>query len=113
MSLDKIVSSIGSDWPDHKKFIDKNHNALSEEVVDDIKNLAETIDKIIGQNLDDYVASYRFICKIIHEEEYYFQRNGSYRYSKISDVINEVYANSAYMQKYMRGLVSSTFKSKR
>ncbi len=46
-------------------------------------------------------------CQKLLDEELHFRRNGTYRFSKISDVIEQIYNKQSYMQPYLNGLLLS------
>lgn len=61
--------------------------------------------RIVGAELSDYVASYRWLCETFVAEDLHFRRTGAYRRSSFEVVYREVYSQSDYMTNYLRGLL--------
>jgi 2-polyprenyl-3-methyl-5-hydroxy-6-metoxy-1,4-benzoquinol methylase len=67
--------------------------------------LARDIQRLAGDELEGYLQSYEFICRVVLDEEIYFRRHGKYRLDTFEDALREVYLNEAFMHDYMRGLL--------
>lgn len=94
-------------WPEHVTYLAKLEKALSVNSLKAVEEIAKKIRKIAGENLNEYIASYRVICEIMNKERLYFLRSKKYRNSSLSEVNKEVYSNQEYMRTYMRGLLVS------
>ena len=105
--LDRLVDTLLERWPEHTDFIRASVRSRNAETLKTSEILASAILKITGDQLDSFCDDYRKTCEALTEEEYYFRRNGSYRYSRYDEVANFVYHNPDYMQTYIRGLLLS------
>ena len=63
----------------------------------------------IGKGIDYLAKSYYQFLKDTLKEQLYFKRNHNYRYSKLSDVKENVYDQGDYMNMYMYSLAVSSF----
>ena len=106
-SLGEIVSSVLSVWPEHKKFIARGIGSLGESELIQTESIAKSVRSVIAGELESYASDYRTMCQNLNEEEYFFRRNGRYRFSSYAQVADFVYHNDEYMRAYMRGLLVS------
>ena len=87
-------------------------NGLEERMIDEEKEGLNALLEYYTAQGDtvEYLAD----CYLHHiedfmEEEYFFMRNGRYRYSSGSEVNAFFYQNPEYMEYYMKGLAISTY----
>jgi hypothetical protein len=65
------------------------------------------IARLVGDNWDQSVEAYRWMCDMVLAEELAFRRSGSYRFSRFDEVRELVYDDAEVMSKYMSGLLLS------
>lgn len=56
---------------------------------------------------DALVADYQWTCERLREEELHFHRTFAYRLAGRPDAVRAYYADSAYMERYLNGLLAS------
>src|SRR5215469_8496455 len=106
-SLGRIVSRMLELWPEHLPYIRKSFAARSVELLAHNNEIAQLVERIAGDQLDEFIAGYRWMCETVLVEEIDFRRSGNYRYSTLAEAIREVYDNPAVMKPYMAGLLIS------
>jgi 2-polyprenyl-3-methyl-5-hydroxy-6-metoxy-1,4-benzoquinol methylase len=106
-ALEKLVSLQIAVWPQHEKFLRKSLEERSERLRTTTDAIAETIYQMIAPDLEEYAKSYQWVCLKMNKEALNFMRTGQYRYSKFSEVRDQVYGNSTYMTAYIQGLLLS------
>jgi 2-polyprenyl-3-methyl-5-hydroxy-6-metoxy-1,4-benzoquinol methylase len=104
-ALNKIKENLFEVWPEHQRFYEKSFDKRSSEVKLFTEKLAESVLKLIDGHLKSYIESYKWTCQMLTEEEVFFRRNGNYRYTKLNEVVEEVYNNKEFMTKYVQGLL--------
>ncbi|UGY22042.1 MULTISPECIES: class I SAM-dependent methyltransferase [Bradyrhizobium] len=70
-----------------------------------VDKIAGWVATLAGDNLDEVVRDYDWICNLVLEEELHFRRNGSYRLKTFADAVAQVYSNDKLMEHYMNGLL--------
>lgn len=109
--LGQLLDSLLSRWPEHAKAVTNSFAGRDEGTLRHSERTAEMVLKLAGTvegGLPTLVDDYRFLCeKIVLPEELYFRRNGKYRLSKFEDALSTVYNDTAFMTKYMNGLLLS------
>lgn len=93
--------------PQHEKSLRRRlagfgdgHLAMANEVAGWVRTLA-------GDDLDQVLLDYDWICKLVLTEELHFRRNNSYRLKTFAEAVAEVYSNDELMAHYMNGLMVS------
>lgn len=104
-SLNFIMTRLLQMWPEHEKFLKKSFEKRSPELLATSHDLADQIVKIAGEQLDRYLTSYKWTCEMLIDEELFFRREDKYRYSKLADAIENVYAVDNIMTPYVQGLL--------
>lgn len=94
-------------WPDHSKNIEIRFSKDTEHDFKVNEELSFLILKIIGDDLPVYCADYRFMCENFIEELLYFRRKNEYRLKTFEEANRQIYSNSAYMSRYVRGILLS------
>lgn len=62
-----------------------------------------------GDTIEHLAECYLCFVQDIMEEQFFFVKNGRYRYSRSDEVDEFFYQNPAYMEYYMKGLAVSTY----
>lgn len=106
-AIEELTSQLVSVWPEHQKYISNSFADRDAALLDSTEQIAAKILRLAGTNLEDFCKDYRWTCERLLEEELFFRRNGCYRFSSLSDVIDKVYNNKDYMHKYLNGLLLS------
>jgi len=95
-------------FPEHRSFLRKRFTNLGSESFQNLESLAEKVVKLSKGQLARYCTAYHWMTEQMMKEDYFFRKNGHYRYSNFDEVCDKVYADAAYMQKYMDGLLISS-----
>ena len=110
-ALAALVEQVAADWPEHRAFLDKSMAGRDNRLLAVSEELAAAITKLGAVNqggLSELIADYRFLCEdIVLPEEIHFRRNGAYRLSSFAEAERLVYADAAFMARYMSGLLLS------
>lgn len=106
--IEQFAARVIADNPTHSNFL---RSALQNASTTTLDQLADYIEYCISSGLDlEYLAaSYNTITIDTQMEQIFFQRHGRYRWSKFSEVAENVYFNPEYMKKYMYGLALTAF----
>jgi 2-polyprenyl-3-methyl-5-hydroxy-6-metoxy-1,4-benzoquinol methylase len=100
-----------SAWPEHAPYLKKSIDGRDPELMsfsDKLSKLVLRLAATIDGGAAALAADYRFLCeKIVLPEELHFRRHGRYRLEKFEDALATVYANTAFMTRYMNGLLMS------
>lgn len=106
--IDKLISVISEKNPLQAKALEGLEEKLtSEEKAGLDALLAYYIRQ--GDTLEHLAGCYLAHVQDFMEEEYYFIKNGHYRYSKSEEVNAFFYQNPEYMEYYMKGLAISAY----
>jgi 2-polyprenyl-3-methyl-5-hydroxy-6-metoxy-1,4-benzoquinol methylase len=109
--LDALVARVVARWPDHAGYVAKSIDGRDAGVMavsDELARIVLILGEAMDGGVDGLVDDYRFLCEtIVLPEELHFRRHGSYRLSKFADAERECYANAAFMNRYMYGLLVS------
>jgi 2-polyprenyl-3-methyl-5-hydroxy-6-metoxy-1,4-benzoquinol methylase len=105
--LDYLVTSIIETWPQHARFLRGSFEGYGAFDLERLDGLAERVLQLVGDNLDAYVASYRWMCAELAKEAFHFKKHGGYRLSSFAEAEAQVYANAPFMKRYMEGLLLS------
>jgi 2-polyprenyl-3-methyl-5-hydroxy-6-metoxy-1,4-benzoquinol methylase len=109
--LAALVDIVLSAWPEHAKYVGKSIGGRDPELLrfsDKLSGLVLRLAPTIDGGTAALAADYRFLCEdIVLPEELHFRRHGCYRLDKFEDALRTVYANTAFMTRYMNGLLMS------
>jgi 2-polyprenyl-3-methyl-5-hydroxy-6-metoxy-1,4-benzoquinol methylase len=94
--------------PRHTTFLSKRFEKSSEEHLSMANQIASWIVTLAGENLDQALLDYDWICQLLLNEEIHFRRAGRYRLSSFAEAVAEVYSNDELMSRYMNGLMMTT-----
>jgi 2-polyprenyl-3-methyl-5-hydroxy-6-metoxy-1,4-benzoquinol methylase len=106
-STQKIAERIVSLWPEHSGYLAmrfRDFDGMFEARIDELASLALVS---IGDELDTYIADYRWMCEAFIEEEFHFRRKNKYRLSTFEEAYKEVYSRPEIMGRYVRGILIS------
>lgn len=106
-SLRSIVDAMLAVWPEHAAFLGRSLPAGDADALAHAERVAATLDRLIGDRRAEVCGDYRWTCERLLEEELHFRRHGAYRLSRFADAEREVYANPAFMARYVNGLLLS------
>lgn len=106
-SLSKIVMAQLNEWPEHEPFLKLRFSGLTNSALALSEQLAEMVLKLVGNDLPSYSRDYHWMCKMLIEEDLYFRRKGRYRRTTFEEAYKDIYSNSEYMERYIRGLLFS------
>lgn len=101
-----IVDEVLRQWPEHEGALGK---AMPEDpaVRANTEALSRALLALVGDDLPRCVAGYRWMCRMVLEEELEFRRNDRYRFSSFAEVAERVYSDPTVMAGYMDGLLVS------
>jgi len=93
-------------WPEHASTLAKAQPTNTEKKLlqDEISGFILTL---TGRELERYVEGYKWMCRMVLEEEMVFRRTGRYRLASFAETDRLVYSDAALMSKYMDGLLLS------
>ncbi len=102
-----IVETLLGVWPEHARYLLGSFRPRSPAVMAATEAAAEAA--LVLMNGDDarFAADYRWTCERLREEELFFHREERYRLSTFAEAHAEVYSDSAYMGRYVNGLLLS------
>ncbi|MBI1406285.1 MAG: methyltransferase domain-containing protein [Caulobacter sp.] len=93
-------------FPEHEAALRKRF-ALADADPIFCETLAGMIERIAGETLAAVCDDYRWLAGAVLEEELFFRREGRYRLTSFAEAEALVYADAAYMTRYMNGLLLS------
>lgn len=110
-NLVKLITEVLSVWSEHERYLEKSLAGRDLDLMRHSEKLSTMIVRLaasIGGGIGALATDYRFLCEqIVLPEELYFRRNGHYRLDKFEDALRTVYSNTAFMTRYMNGLLMS------
>lgn len=107
-NFDAFCVNIAEKNPFQKKFIANS----TKDMPPDCKEDGEAYIKYclsLGETISDMADAYLGFVEVMTGEQFFFAREGRYRYSKLEEVEGIVYNNPKYMRMYMRGLALTMF----
>jgi len=102
-----IVDELLSVWPEHEGYCEARFRTDEPEFETRMDDVSDLVLKNVGGDLRKYCEDYRWMCEAFLEEEIYFSRHGKYRLSTFEEAYREVYSDTAYMGRYVRGILIS------
>lgn len=106
-ALSRIIAGLLAVWPDHEKFLLRSCRDRDAAMLASTDRIAGMILDLAGDDLPGLCADYRWMCERLQDEEIDFRRTGRYRHSSFAEVEQAVYAQSAFMTRYINGLLLS------
>ena len=108
MRISELISVISEQNQFQMKALDGLEAKLSAEEKEGLDALLNAYVKQ-GDTVEHLADCYLRFVEDIMEEQFYFIRNKSYRYTRSSEVNAFFYQNPEYMEYYMKGLAVSTY----
>jgi 2-polyprenyl-3-methyl-5-hydroxy-6-metoxy-1,4-benzoquinol methylase len=109
--LDELIARLLERWPGHASYLAKSFDGRDPDVLTLSEQLAHVILTLgagMAAGVSGLLDDYRFLCEtIVLPEELYFRRHGAYRLSNFAEAERECYADPAFMDRYMNGLLLS------
>ncbi len=106
-NLAYLVAVQLSVFPEHEEYLTRRFENSPDEELEIAEDLALKARQIVGDRLESVCESYKWLSGAIIDEEFYFRRNGKYRLSSFEEAYNQIYANEAYMTRYVEGILLS------
>ena len=101
----QIVDLVLAEWPEHAGYLLKSFEARSPTLLDSTESVAASALRLMKLDGARFAADYRWTCDRLRDEELFFHREGRYRLATFAEAYAEVYSDSDYMDRYMRGLL--------
>lgn len=105
VNLSELVGYQIGLFPHHSKFFEKRFKDLPDGDLETLNEFSIHIGKLVDGDISVYASDYDWLCAMQLDEELYFHRNGRYRLATFKEAYEQVYANRAYMTRYMNGLL--------
>lgn len=106
-ALRAAVDGVLRVWPAHDRFLASSLAAHDVDDLDDLERLAADVLAVAGGDRDTCCADYVWMCEVFRDEALHFARTGAYRCLSADQARREVYDDSAFMARYMRGALLS------
>jgi 2-polyprenyl-3-methyl-5-hydroxy-6-metoxy-1,4-benzoquinol methylase len=104
-NLHHIVAALEAGWPEHRRFLAKRFAECTDSHLRMAETVAALILRLTNDNLEEFIADYRWHCGCLVQEQEHFMRTGSYRLTSFADAVAEIYENTEYMRRYMNALL--------
>ena len=106
--LSKFVNGVIAKNSLHANFMNSSFKSMSQHMR---QKLADYLAYCVksGLTIEELVDSYNTITVDTQIEQFYFRKRKTYRWSKFSEVAENVYFDAPYMRKYMYGLALTSF----
>lgn len=104
-ALAALVERQLSVFPKHESYLKRRFQSASPKDLAFCEELSALILKITGNDLVTFLDDYRWLCGVMLEEELFFRRANRYRLSTFAEAERTVYANRAFMTRYMNGVL--------
>lgn len=91
--------------PSQEKFLTRRFSHLEDAERKHLETIAKKCVALAGDQLNNCVEDYLWWCRGQMEEELYFRRHKTYRRTTLEECVRDVYSDSAYMTRYMNGLL--------
>jgi 2-polyprenyl-3-methyl-5-hydroxy-6-metoxy-1,4-benzoquinol methylase len=93
--------------PHHEKSLRRRLGGFGDGHLKMANDVAGWVRTLAGDDLDQVLLDYDWICKLLLNEELNFRRTGSYRLKTFAEAVAEVYSNDELMAHYMNGLLAT------
>ncbi|BCH33746.1 SAM-dependent methyltransferase [Mesorhizobium sp. L-8-10] len=91
--------------PAHEKFFRRRFETMDDAQAASLDEFAGHIARLVGDELEEHVEDYVWLCSQQVNEELHFRRHGRYRLNTFEEAYRDVYSNKEYMTRYMNGLL--------
>ena len=105
--LNRLIDLQLVAFPEHRAYLVKRFSDSDTAHLEFCEQLSGNVLRIAGGDIAQVLEDYHWLSDEILKEELFFRREGRYRLSKLSDAIEQVYANAPYMGKYIHGILAS------
>ncbi len=109
--LDDLIARVLARWPGHAGYIARSFEGREAALIalcDELARIVLILGAAAPGGIESLIDDYRFLCEsIVLPEELHFRRHGTYRLASFADAERECYANAAFMNRYMNGLLVS------
>lgn len=106
-NIARLVAAVTEVWPEHAAYLDKSFAARTAALLDTSDRMAAAVLELAADDVRGTAEDYRWLCDRIREEELHFARTDAYRFSSFAETSAHVYADDAFMKRYMNGLLFS------
>ena len=106
-ALTRLVSVVCNVWPEHASYLAKSLAARTDDLLETSDRMAAAVLELAAPHEREHAEDYRWLCAQIGEEELHFVRNDSYRFKTFEETNRHVYSDTAFMRRYMNGLLYS------
>jgi 2-polyprenyl-3-methyl-5-hydroxy-6-metoxy-1,4-benzoquinol methylase len=103
----EICKSILHNYPEHEQYLSARFRNFDPDFEDRMEDLAELALVSMGDEINEYVLDYRWMCEEFIKEEIYFRRRKEYRLKTFDEAYREVYSRPEVMGRYVRGILIS------
>jgi hypothetical protein len=100
-----VIEAVLAAWPEHAAYLAKSFEPRSPAMLQATEAASGAALKLIAGQEATFAADYRWTCDRLRDEELFFHREGRYRLSTFAEANAEVYSDSAYMGRYVNGLL--------
>lgn len=104
-ALAAMIDRQISVFPQHQSYLKRRFESASSGELSFCEDLCLLILKISGNELPTFLNDYRWLCGVMLEEELFFRRENRYRLSSFAEAERTVYADRAFMTRYMNGVL--------
>ena len=105
--INEFMQIIASKSELQKKYLSDWN--ISDKEIDEFESVIGFLMEKYNYSLEFIAEAYLFINTMVMEEQYFFVKNGRYRYNNFEDVNKCVYQSEKYMTSYMVGLTISDY----
>lgn len=102
-----VVETVLAEWPEHSAYLVKSILARSPAIMAATEAASTASRRLMAGEEARFAADYRWTCDQLRSEELFFHREGRYRLSTFAEALAEVYSDTAYMDRYVKGLLLS------
>ena len=106
--IEQFVEDIIKENPLQQEFLDRSVESMNSKEIESLTRLLKAYTQQ-GMTSENLASAYNVIVLDTLKEQLYFRKNKKYRYSKFSEVADEVYFSPEYMKSYMVGLALSQY----
>lgn len=106
-NLRNVVTEVLRSWPEHAGYCEARFRDDPPEFMERSEDLARLAVQLVGAELPQWCADYRWMCERFLDEEIYFRREDQYRLNSFEEAYREVYSDASYMSRYIHGILVS------
>ena len=110
-NVSKLLELVLGPWPEHERYMRKSFEGRDQDLMEHSERTASIVLQIGDEKsggMSQLAADYRFICQdIVLPEEVHFRRHKTYRLKTFDEAMQFVYSDTAFMTRYMNGLLAT------